>query len=218
MFSESIAVLSMIGIVHLVALVSPGPDFAMILRTSVQNGKHYARWAALGLGFGVLFHVTYCLLGFSLLINTVPYLMHIIATIGALYLLFQGYKSIRFAFKTKNQKPHLNIDSAPHHKISIFHALSNGFLTNVLNPKAIAYFVSFFAAATANIQTPALRIAAGAEVFLLTWAWFTFLAQVVSSKYFFHTMKKYHFFINIAIGCAFVVFSISMILFAYFNI
>jgi threonine/homoserine/homoserine lactone efflux protein len=219
MFNESvIAVLSMIGLVHFVALISPGPDFAMILRTSVQNGKRYAMWAALGLGFGVLFHVTYCLLGLSLLIKAAPYAMRLIATAGSCYLLYQGYKSLVYAFKTKHREPHLSADTAADHKIaniSILSAVGNGFFTNVLNPKVVAYFLSFFAAAISNIESPYLSTAAGAEVFLLTWVWFTFVAQVVSSGNLLKIMRRYDFYINLLIGISFILFAISMLLFAY---
>lgn len=219
MINEPIlTVLSMIGLVQLIALISPGPDFAMILRSCTQYGKRYAMLSALGLGLGVAFHATYSLLGLSLIIHSIPFFMHLIATLGAIYLFYQGYKSIYFAFKTKDQmklpfEDSLTIFSA---KTPVaWLAITSGFLTNALNPKAFAFFFSFFAVTVSKIHTPYFGLLAGIEVFLLTWGWFTFLAQVASSKAFLNVIFKYNFFINLLIGVVFILFSVSMMFFAY---
>lgn len=219
MFNESIiTMLSMIGLVHMVALISPGPDFAMILRSSAQHGKRYAMFSALGLGLGVVFHTTYSLLGLNVLIHTMPYVMRIIAVLGSIYLFYQGYLSIAFAFKTRQQAIHLTAQGSstyPANEAAAWVAISNGFLTNVLNPKAVAYFFSFFAAVIANMKTPYLGLAAGVEIFLLTWGWFSFLAHLVSSRNLLTWIQKHHFFVNLSIGLVFILFSISMIVFTY---
>jgi len=218
MSNSSVAtILTLIGLMHLVALVSPGPDFAMILRTTVQSGRQAARWSAFGLGLGVLVHVTYCLLGISLLFETAPALMKVIATAGSLYLLYQGYKTLGYAFRTRRQQHPLKRSETTEttQQRSIRSALTQGFVTNLLNPKAVTYFLSFFTAAISNLPSPFWGIVAGLEVFLLTWGWFTFLAHVVSTPRFLKLMASYEFHINLLIGCAFMLFSLSMIVFAY---
>ncbi len=55
-----------VALVHLLAVASPGPDFAIVLRESVSNGRHAGIWTALGVGSGILLHVGYCLLGIGL--------------------------------------------------------------------------------------------------------------------------------------------------------
>jgi threonine/homoserine/homoserine lactone efflux protein len=222
MLNESvIAVLSMIGLVHLVALVSPGPDFAMILRSSIQHGKQYALLSALGLTCGVAFHVTYCMLGLNLLINSLPYFIYVVAAFGSVYFFYQGYKSIAFAIKTKNQEISLatfnHTNATASNENMTWKAISTGFFTNALNPKAFVYFLSFFAVAIAKIKTPYLSIAVSVEVILLTWLWFTFLSLIVSSDRFLKIMHKYNFVTNVSIGVVFILFSISMILYTYFN-
>ncbi len=221
MFNESvISVLSMIGFVHLVALISPGPDFAMILRSSIQYGKQYALLSAFGLALGVAFHVTYTILGLNLLIKSIPCFIHFVAVFGSVYFFYLGYKTITFAIKSKNQVISLTVighNNGTHSKATTkWKAISTGFFTNALNPKAFVYFLSFFAAAISNIKTPYLSIGVGIEVILLTWAWFAFLSFIVSSNSFLKIMQKYNFFTNLSIGVVFIFFSISMILFTYF--
>ena len=43
-------------VLHLFAVISPGPDFALISRQSIRYGRKIAIWSAAGIGMGILFH------------------------------------------------------------------------------------------------------------------------------------------------------------------
>ena len=43
-------------VLHLFAVMSPGPDFVLITRQSIRHGRIAALWTAGGIGFGILFH------------------------------------------------------------------------------------------------------------------------------------------------------------------
>ncbi|WP_290435641.1 LysE family transporter, partial [Aeromonas caviae] len=73
-----------LGLVHLVALASPGPDFALILRTSLHRPT--ALGVALGIALAILLHATLSLTGISLLIASQPWLFLAVKLVGALYL------------------------------------------------------------------------------------------------------------------------------------
>ena len=67
-----------IALVHLVAVASPGPDFAIIVRYSVNHGRRIAMYASVGVGLGILLHVAYSLVGLSVVIKTTPWLYNTI--------------------------------------------------------------------------------------------------------------------------------------------
>ena len=73
-----------IGLLHLIALASPGPDFALILRTSLHRPT--AIGAAIGIALAILLHATFSLTGISLLIAEHPWLFNLVRLTGALYL------------------------------------------------------------------------------------------------------------------------------------
>ena len=59
-------------------------------------------------------------------------------------------------------------------------AIRMGFLTNVLNPKATLFFLSLFTQVI-NPQTPKfIQVLYGLEMCLMTFAWFTFVATILS--------------------------------------
>ncbi len=61
---------SQVALAHLLAVASPGPDFALVLRQSLTHGRRTALWTSLGIGTAILLHVTYSLLGLGLLIRS----------------------------------------------------------------------------------------------------------------------------------------------------
>jgi threonine/homoserine/homoserine lactone efflux protein len=63
--SELIAVVT----ITLLAVVSPGPDFAMVTRNSLMLTRRAGVLTAAGIGLGVTVHVSYTLLGVGLLIS-----------------------------------------------------------------------------------------------------------------------------------------------------
>ena len=61
-----------IASVHLLAVASPGPDFAIVLKHSISFGRRAAIVTSIGVGFAILIHVAYSLLGIGILIKTTP--------------------------------------------------------------------------------------------------------------------------------------------------
>ena len=57
-----------VALIHLLAVASPGPDFAVVVRESVTHGRRAGTWTALGVGTGIFVHVAYSLLGIGLII------------------------------------------------------------------------------------------------------------------------------------------------------
>jgi threonine/homoserine/homoserine lactone efflux protein len=92
-----------IASIHLLAVMSPGPDFIMITRNTLVYSRKTGMYSAIGLGLGIGVHVLYCLMGIGLLISKSIVLFNSIKLIGAAYLFYIGYKSIR------SKGTHLNI-------------------------------------------------------------------------------------------------------------
>ena len=63
-----------IALVHLVAVASPGPDFAIVVRNSISYGRRIAMFTSVGIGLAILLHVAYSLVGLSVVIATTPWL------------------------------------------------------------------------------------------------------------------------------------------------
>ena len=76
------------------AVISPGPDFAMVSRNSLSLSRRAGILTAFGIGAGVLVHVSYTLLGIGVLIRETPALFDILKLVGAAYLVWLGAKML----------------------------------------------------------------------------------------------------------------------------
>src|SRR3990167_823924 len=66
------SILSLVGLV-MIALISPGPDFAIVVRNSLIYSRKTGLFTALGIALGILVHVSYTLLGLGLVIAKNPW-------------------------------------------------------------------------------------------------------------------------------------------------
>ncbi|CAD7493083.1 TPA: LysE family transporter [Aeromonas dhakensis] len=156
------------------AVISPGPDFAMVSRNSLLLSRRSGVLTALGIGAGVCVHVTYTLLGVGLLIQQSLWLFNLIKLAGAAYLIFLGIKMLR-------AKPASAEVLAEQPVLSSLGALRTGFLTNVLNPKTTIFIVSLFMQVV-QPQTPlAVQLGYGAFIVLAHAVWFSAVAIFFST-------------------------------------
>ena len=66
---ETLALIGTITIIHLLAVISPGPDFIMACRNSLIYSRKTGIWTAVGFGFGIMVHIFYSLAGLALIIS-----------------------------------------------------------------------------------------------------------------------------------------------------
>jgi RhtB (resistance to homoserine/threonine) family protein len=168
-----------IASVHLLAVASPGPDFAIVLKHSISFGRRAAIITSIGIGVGILIHVGYSLLGIGILIKTTPVLFQVFSYIAAMYLLYLGLGAIR-----SSASKHLNSVEFKKtmHIISDNKAFMVGFLTNGLNPKATLFFLSVFAVAVSPDTPNAIKLGYGLYLAVATGIWFCVLSSFLSSK------------------------------------
>ena len=81
--------------IHFLAVVAPGPDFAVTIRQSVRFGRLVGICTALGIGAGISVHVLYTLLGVGALMHTTPWLLTVAKVVGGAYILYLGVSLLR---------------------------------------------------------------------------------------------------------------------------
>ncbi|GAB59217.1 LysE family translocator [Rheinheimera nanhaiensis] len=168
----------LIATVHLVAVASPGPDFAIVLRYAVRFGRRQALLASAGVGLAILLHVSWSLLGIAVLIQTTEWLFSALSLAGAAYLFYIGIQ----ALKSKAPlHPEQTIGGSAQDPVpSGGKAFAAGFITNGLNPKATLFFLSLFAVIISP-QTPlSYKVVYGVYMALATACWFSVLSVVLT--------------------------------------
>ncbi len=84
-----------LALIHFMAVILPGPDFVITVRQSVRYGYLIGCLTAIGIGVGISVHVFYTLVGIGFLIQQSEWLMSLIRTAGAAYLVYLGWQCLR---------------------------------------------------------------------------------------------------------------------------
>jgi len=159
-----------VALVHLLAVASPGPDFAVMLRQALTQSRRNALLTAIGIGLGILLHVGYSLLGIGLIIQQSVMLFTVLKVVGAVYLLYIAWHCLRA------RPGGVHVDAAEKTEQTGMADFRLGFLTNALNPKATLFFVSLFSVVI-NPGTPiVLQAGYGLYMALATGLWFAMVA------------------------------------------
>lgn len=134
--------------------VTPGLDTALVLRTAAAEGGRRAFAAALGICLGCLAWGALVAVGLGMLLEASEIAYLALKWIGAAYLLYLGVRMILVA------RDEAGTDGTPPPRANWF---LRGLLTNLLNPKVGAFYVSFlpqFVPAGANVPATTLLLAA----------------------------------------------------------
>ena len=171
------------ALAHLIALTSPGPDTAIVIRQVSVYGRVEGIKTAIGIGFGILIHCIMAISGISLLILDNDLYKFIITLIGGIYILYLGltmYSSINNEVTTNNNP--LNIKN---------NSFNIGLITNIFNIKAFLFFVSLFAILIDNLN--GIYFYLYPIYFSFSSAlWFIFLSYVLTSS----KSKKFNVYNN----------------------
>lgn len=171
----------MMASVQLAATMSPGPAFVVSTRNAVGYGRMVGVFTALGLAIGVGAHVVFVLMGVSFIIAQSAMLYTIIRYVGAAYLFYIGIKAILHARKPVVSEV-AEMDVAPSKKtqMSLRKAVTVGFLTNLLNPKAVLFFTAVYS----QFVTPETPIFVhglyGMTSVVIEFLWFTGVALILT--------------------------------------
>ncbi|APE05249.1 MULTISPECIES: LysE family translocator [Alteromonas] len=197
-----------IALVHLVAVASPGPDFAIVVRNSVAYGRRIALYTSVGIGAAILLHVAYSLVGLSVVIATTPWLFKTFSYLAAAYLLYLAFGALR---SKPNNDAVTSDQDQPKAMISAKKALWMGFLTNGLNPKATLFFLSLFTAII-SIETPfEVRLAYGVYLAVATGLWFSFLSFMLSTGKVAEFIGKKGYWLDRAMGVLLVGLAVKLV-------
>ena len=161
-----------------IAIITPGPDFALTLRSSLIHSKRTGVYTAVGVGVGNLVHATYSLVGIGAIISQSILLFSLLKWAGAAYLIYLGIKSLQA------KKTVASMTAIRQRDISIWAAFRIGFIGNLLNPKATLFFLALFTQIVRPSTPIAVQAVYGFTVAALSLVWFALVAVVISKEAF----------------------------------
>ncbi|WP_343214339.1 threonine export protein RhtC [Dyella sp. ASV21] len=198
-----------IAVVHLVALLSPGPDFFFVSQTAVSRTRRQALFGVVGITLGVVVWSALALAGLQLVLQRLAWLERLISVAGGLYLAWMGVKMLRGALKAPDASAG---EPKPELQQSDWATLRAGLLTNLSNPKVVIYFGSVFSAFLGDGVSAGTRWGLWSMVVVETLLWFTLVAGVFALPAMRRGYLKLSRWIDGLAGAVFVAFGLHLIL------
>ncbi|WP_206063710.1 LysE family translocator [Oceanimonas sp. MB9] len=158
-------------------VISPGADFILVLKNSVNRGRRAGVWTALGVSLAICVHIAYSMLGISYLISQNEVLFNAVRYAGCGYLFYLGVKGIVTA------GANLEVMADRQKEVAVLQCLAQGFLCNLLNPKTMLFFLSIFSQLiTPDAGGNCSALLYGLYMMALHGLWFCMVAMLFTSS------------------------------------
>ena len=129
----------------LLLTIMPGPNGALIIKTVLQSGRRAGISSLSGIICAFSIHGIFSMLGLSALILKTSQAFFVVKLLGSFYLLYLGVTFLRQAFNSKDSFTKTMSRGNSRNVIRQNKRLFlEGFLTNLLNPKASMFYLAVF--------------------------------------------------------------------------
>ncbi len=204
-----------LAIIQVFAIFSPGPDFALVVRSSLIYSRTIAFFNVIGIILAVAVHILYNILGMGILIEKFPVVLQGIKIIGSLYLSYLGFQAVLSGYKNYqdrkiNNKNDLFKQKNKAEKISSYSAFRNGLFTNIFNPKAIIFFVSIFTTVIEKTTPMPVMILYGVEIVITGFLCFSTIIYLFSIDKIRKVFSNSTHWVELITGLIFIVISIKI--------
>ena len=165
-----------VGLICLLAIMSPGPNFVAVTHRAVTSPRREALALVAGIACISGFWAGAALFGLGVVFKLFPWLFWAVKLAGAAYLAWFGLGLLRHASSPLAPR------SGSAEPGSSWRAFRDGVVTNLSNPKAMVFYASVFAGAVpVGSSTPTMLVMV-AMVPLIALGWYGLVALLLSSQ------------------------------------
>ena len=136
---NTVSILSSIAVIHLLAIASPGPTFMVVASHAVAGDRRAGLLVTLGVLIATVVWSMLTAAGLLGVVTQLGWLYLGLKLAGAAYLAWMGVKLLRSAMNRLPAMAEADLPTA-----SGLRAVRAGFITNISNPKVVAYYASLF--------------------------------------------------------------------------
>lgn len=183
-------------VTHFFALISPGPDFLLIVRSALKNSRKNASGVVIGITLANAIYIVLCMIGVGSIIAQSLWLMYSIKVIGGSFLLYIAFSAL------KAKKSDYEFLSTPtlierHQKPNSFlKEFSLGMLSGLSNPKNILFYLSLFSMVLTPNVSHGLAIGLGMWMIGLIFIWDIMIVMALSKPKVSRVFGRFAFYID----------------------
>ena len=200
-----ITILTLAG-VHLLASMTPGPDFLLVSTTAAQYNRKSALAAASGITAGVAVWALFALTGLTFILHKMHALQQIIQIMGGAYLCWIGVQMVRQKAMSHGEEQR----SATNDNLNPGRLFLRGLFTNLANPKVFIYFSSVFSLFVSDEFSSLIRWSLLFILVMISFLWFCAVVLFFSHPAIKVRFQQFSHSINRCAGIIFIVFGLHL--------
>ncbi|AJQ93264.1 LysE family translocator [Gynuella sunshinyii] len=197
------------ALAHFLALLSPGPDFFLVVRSAVRHDRRLALGVAFGIATANGVYIALCLLGVGALLAASATVMLLIKLAGGLFLAYLAYGALR-ARKRDYQSLTESADGV-HRQTTFRREFSVGFLSGILNPKNPLFYLSLFTLVLNQEAGMGFKIWLGIWMVSIVFFWDAFIIVVLSRADMQQRFRRCAFYIDKITGMLLGTFGLTLL-------
>ena len=194
-----------ICMLHFVAQLSPGPDVLLIAKSSASTTRANTLKIISGISAGIVVWVVLTLMGFTVLIEQLPWIQQVLMIIGGLFLAKMGWAMLNGGLKSRKQDAELEAAGQAEKPDNYFML---GLFTNLSNPKTLIYFSSVFSLALSSSAGEDLKTQLAFIIPIQTFLVFSVLMLILSMPKIKALYQRSGSYIDIISGALFLAFAV----------
>ncbi|THB70670.1 MAG: lysine transporter LysE [Desulfovibrio sp.] len=191
-----------VALIWIVAAVTPGPNFFIVVHGAVREESRFPHFIVLGIVVGTLIWAIFGYFGVAVLFSAVPCLYYFLKVAGGSYLVYIGCFFLFFGRKC-NAKHSIDVPTP----MSCFRS---GLMTNLLNPKTAAFMSSLFAAVVSKDSPADIGVLCMLLICSISAVWYSLVAVLFSSNCARGGYNRYRRSIERLAGGIFIAFGVKL--------
>ena len=167
-----------VAIAHFLALLSPGPDFVLVVKSAINNGPKKSIGVAAGIASANALYITLCLIGVGSLLASSVMIMIALKVAGGLFLI---YLAVMALMAKKSDYQDLAFSGAQVKAETTFvKEFITGFMSGILNPKNLLFYLSLFTVVLTKDVNLSFKIGLGIWMTSVVFLWDLSVIYVLS--------------------------------------
>lgn len=170
-----------VGLAHFLALLSPGPDFVLIVKSAIKNDSKDAIGVALGITSANAVYIGLCLIGVGSILAASASIMIALKIIGGLFLMYLGLQALRARKDAYSQFQVAKLANSKSAKTTFLKEFVAGFLSGIFNPKNLLFYLSLFTVVLTPDISFMFKLGLGIWMTVVVFAWDTAIIFLLST-------------------------------------
>lgn len=206
-----ISIFITVAIAHFLALLSPGPDFILVVKSAFKGNRKNAVGVALGIATANAVYIGLCLIGVGAILSTSVSLMIALKFIGGLFLMYIAFNALKAPQNAYQNKPATSANSTKFSSISFLKEFITGFLSGILNPKNLLFYLSLFTIALTPDISLQFKILLGTWMTAIVFLWNVTIIYFLSKNNVRNKFTKMAFYVDKVTGFILIAIGFSII-------